>query len=50
MKTYVTDSSLRLVGKAWQIRAALRRFANSQATLQAYLTMHRQPSKDNPDP
>lgn len=49
MKTYVTDNSLRLVGKAWQIRAALRRFADSRATLQAYLTLHRQQSKDGRD-
>lgn len=37
MKTYVTATSLRYVGKAWQIRAALRKFADSRVTLQAYL-------------
>jgi hypothetical protein len=37
MKTYVTDSSLCYVGKAWQIRAALRKFADSRITLLAYL-------------
>lgn len=45
MKMYISNTSLRLVGKAWQIRAALRQFANSQATLQAYLSAHHQQAK-----
>ncbi|WP_083910529.1 Z-ring formation inhibitor MciZ [Effusibacillus pohliae] len=44
MKTYLSDTSLRIVGKAWQIRAALRTFAGSKITLQSYLDMHGHPT------
>lgn len=40
VKTYVTENSLRMVGKAWQIRALLRSYANSNATLQQFLSVN----------
>lgn len=40
MKTYVTENSLRMVGKAWQIRAMLRQFSESNATLQQFLSVN----------
>lgn len=45
VKTYVAPSCLRMVGKAWQIRALLRTFANSQITLEEYLRMQTQQSR-----
>lgn len=37
MKTYVSEKELRMVGKAWEIRAALRSWHKKDVTLQAYL-------------
>ncbi|RNB68384.1 Z-ring formation inhibitor MciZ [Brevibacillus nitrificans] len=37
MKTYVSEKQLRLVGKAWEIKAALRSWSKKDLTLQAYL-------------
>ncbi|QDS34585.1 Z-ring formation inhibitor MciZ [Brevibacillus brevis] len=38
MKTYVGEKQLRMVGKAWEIKAALRSWSNKDLTLQEYLT------------
>ncbi|QAV14358.1 Z-ring formation inhibitor MciZ [Brevibacillus agri] len=38
MKTYVSEKQLRMVGKAWEIKAALRSWSNKELTLQEYLT------------
>ncbi|MGC5324460.1 Z-ring formation inhibitor MciZ [Brevibacillus sp. SYSU BS000544] len=38
MKTYVDTNHLRLVGKAWEIRATLRRLSEHPITLQELLT------------
>lgn len=40
VKTYVTENSLRMVGKGWQIRALLRTYAKSNATLQQFLSVN----------
>jgi hypothetical protein len=40
VKTYYTEHSLRLVGKAWQIRAILRAYAGSDATLHQFLSVN----------
>jgi hypothetical protein len=40
VKTYYTENSLRLVGKAWQIRAILRAYAGSDATLHQFLSVN----------
>nr|WP_126427457.1 Z-ring formation inhibitor MciZ [Brevibacillus marinus] len=37
MKTYTAPRHFRLVGKAWEIRATLRRLANKPMTLQEWL-------------
>ncbi|MDH4615924.1 Z-ring formation inhibitor MciZ [Brevibacillus invocatus] len=37
MKTYVGEKHLRMVGKAWEIRAALRSWSKKDLTLQDYL-------------
>ncbi|WP_338148652.1 Z-ring formation inhibitor MciZ [Brevibacillus humidisoli] len=37
MKTYTDLHHLRLVGKAWEIRATLRRLSNKPITLQEWL-------------
>ncbi|GAB7386188.1 hypothetical protein BSNK01_00230 [Bacillaceae bacterium] len=37
MKTYYGPNRLRLVGKAWQIRAKLRRLARHPLTVKALL-------------
>jgi len=39
VKTYCTANSLRMVGKAWQIRALLKQHATSHATLQQFLAV-----------
>ncbi|HBZ83263.1 MAG TPA: Z-ring formation inhibitor MciZ [Brevibacillus sp.] len=38
MKTYVSEKQLRMVGKAWEIKAALRSWSSKDLTLQEYLT------------
>jgi hypothetical protein len=38
MKTYYGPRHIRMVGKAWEIRATLRNWAGKQQTLQEYLT------------
>ncbi|MGB8954262.1 MAG: Z-ring formation inhibitor MciZ [Tumebacillaceae bacterium] len=48
MKTYVTENSLRMVGKAWQIRAMLRQFSESNATLQQFLSANSASSSTRP--
>jgi hypothetical protein len=40
VKTYVTPNSLRMVGKGWQIRAILRAYAGSDATLHQFLSVN----------
>jgi len=40
IKTYYTASSMRMVGKAWQIRALLRQMAASGATVQQFLSVN----------
>ncbi len=40
VKTYITENSLRMVGKAWQIRALLRQYQDSHATLQQFLSVN----------
>lgn len=37
MKTYVSVNQLRMVGKAWEIKAALRSWSSKDLTLQQYL-------------
>ncbi|PSJ70670.1 Z-ring formation inhibitor MciZ [Brevibacillus brevis] len=37
MKTYVSEKQLRMVGKAWEIKAALRSWSKKDLMLQAYL-------------
>ncbi|WP_429858406.1 Z-ring formation inhibitor MciZ [Brevibacillus reuszeri] len=37
MKTYVDEKQLRMVGKAWEIRAALRSWSKKDLSLQEYL-------------
>ncbi|GAA4709627.1 Z-ring formation inhibitor MciZ [Brevibacillus fulvus] len=37
MKTYTSSEQLRLVGKAWEIRAMLRQWAKQPITLQEWL-------------
>lgn len=37
MKTYVGEKQLRMVGKAWEIKAALRSWSKKDLTLQEYL-------------
>lgn len=45
MKTYVGEKELRMVGKAWEIRAALRSWSNKDLTLQAYLAKRSNPNR-----
>lgn len=40
VKTYISENSLRMVGKAWQIRALLRQYQNSHVTLQQFLSVN----------
>ncbi|MCX7569137.1 Z-ring formation inhibitor MciZ [Tumebacillus sp. DT12] len=40
VKTYVSERSLRMVGKAWQIRAILRAYAGSDTTLHQFLSVN----------
>ncbi|MFD2168890.1 Z-ring formation inhibitor MciZ [Tumebacillus lipolyticus] len=42
VKTYMTNNRLRLVGKAWEIRAVLRTFAGTSST-----TLHQFLSANN---
>lgn len=37
MKTYVDEKQIRMVGKAWEIRATLRSWSKKDLTLQEYL-------------
>lgn len=37
MKTYTSQGHLRLVGKAWEIRATLRHWSDKKITLAAWL-------------
>ncbi|MBL0387548.1 Z-ring formation inhibitor MciZ [Tumebacillus sp. ITR2] len=37
LKTQLTENSLRIAGKAWQVRALLRQYAGSNLTLQQFL-------------
>ncbi|WP_139489267.1 Z-ring formation inhibitor MciZ [Brevibacillus dissolubilis] len=45
MKTYVSPSSVRMVGKAWEIRATLRGWAGKDMTLSEWLTRMDQAKK-----
>jgi hypothetical protein len=45
MKTYVDEKQLRMVGKAWEIRAALRSWSNKELTLQEYLARRSNPNR-----
>ena len=36
MKTYVSEKQLRMVGKALEIKSALRSWSNKELTLQEY--------------
>ncbi|ARU63194.1 hypothetical protein CBW65_21095 [Tumebacillus avium] len=46
VKTYMTENRLRLVGKAWEIRAVLRTFAGSSgATLAQFLSANNAPAE-----
>ncbi|HEU4965048.1 MAG TPA: Z-ring formation inhibitor MciZ [Bacilli bacterium] len=40
LKTYVSENSLRVVGKAWQVRAVLKSYAESNATLAQFLSIN----------
>ncbi|ASS75027.1 hypothetical protein CIG75_08530 [Tumebacillus algifaecis] len=47
VKTYMTENRLRLVGRAWEIRAVLRTIAsNSNATLSQFLSANNAPAED----
>jgi hypothetical protein len=49
VKTYMTENRLRLVGKAWEIRAVLQTFAGTgTATLHQFLSANNAPSEDRP--
>ncbi len=37
MKIYVAGQSIRMVGKAWQIRAKLREYKNSNLTVKEFI-------------
>lgn len=37
LKTMMTENSLRVAGKGWQVRAMLRQYAGSPLTLQQFL-------------
>ncbi|WP_152559279.1 Z-ring formation inhibitor MciZ [Tumebacillus flagellatus] len=37
LQTKMTENSLRIAGKAWQVRALLRQYAGSNLTLQQFL-------------
>ncbi|PWK14521.1 Z-ring formation inhibitor MciZ [Tumebacillus permanentifrigoris] len=37
LKTMITENSLRMAGKGWQVRALLRQYAGSNLTLQQFL-------------
>lgn len=40
VKTYVSENSLRLTGKVWQVRALLQSYANTNATLAQFLSVN----------
>lgn len=46
MKTYVSPKQIRMVGKAWEIRATLRRWSDKQLTLQEYLERRAQAGRE----
>ncbi|WP_135551748.1 Z-ring formation inhibitor MciZ [Paenibacillus cymbidii] len=50
MKSYRTQDSLRLVGKAWEIRLTLRRMAESRLTLHDYLNAGRRSASSTSSP
>ncbi|WP_322112061.1 Z-ring formation inhibitor MciZ [Brevibacillus ruminantium] len=45
MKTYVGEKQLRMVGKAWEIRATLRSWSKKDLTLQEYLARRSKPGR-----
>lgn len=41
MKTYISDTCLRIVGKSWEVRAKMRELAKTGLTVQQFLERHK---------